>query len=216
MKINTGRILRSLLVVLGLLPTPVLATDIFQLCAEQSLVTIFVDREGGFSRFGHQHLVSIHSLEGKVRLQTPISQSTAELKAAFTDMRIDIPALRKAAGMEGALSEKAIGKTRRNMLEKVLSASQYPEVKITISSMVQQGQSERVSLNSKISLHGQTVDINIPATIEFSENMLRTKGQFRINQSNFGIKQFKALLGALAVADELLIEFDVVAARVCD
>ena len=216
MKLNVGRAFWSLLAPLALLSTPVLSANTLQICPDQSLVTIFVDREGGLSSFGHQHLVSIHTLTGEIGLKSPISESTAEIKAAFTDMRIDLPALRKAAGIEGTPSEKNISKTRRNMLEKVLVASQFPEVIINITGLKQQDQENQVALSSGVSLHGQTFMLEIPATLEFRENLIQAKGQFRLTQSNFGIKPFKALLGLLSVADELVVNFDVVAAKNCD
>ena len=209
------RLLCCLPILLSLPIASALPTGVLQVCPEQSLVTIFVDRGAGLSRLGHQHLISIHNLQGEVQLQTPVSSSTATVRALLSAMAVDEPGLRKAAGMEGELSKKSIAKTRRNMLTKVLAVSSYPEVSINITEFkLQQGDNTQGLLNSVIGLQGQALTVDIPATIELDANRLHATGQFKINQSDFGIKPFSTLLGMIAIADELLIKFDVVASKI--
>ncbi len=208
--------LRNFLIAGCLLPISAQAVEVLQVCPEQSLVTVVVDRAGGLSRFAHQHLISIHTLAGEVQLQSPLGNSTAELMVLLADMDVDKPELRKAAGLEGTLSAKAITKTRRNMLKKVLHASQYPELLISIDKFNQTDVSHTDgSFSLRIRLYGKTIVREIPAVLELVNDSLRAKGEFRIKQSAFGIKPFSAALGLISVADELIVVFDVVAASDC-
>jgi hypothetical protein len=53
--------------------------------------------------------------------------------------------------------------------------------------------------------------LSVPVRVEATPDGLRARGEFAFLQSGFGIRPYRALLGAIAVEDEARVRFDIVA-----
>jgi polyisoprenoid-binding protein YceI len=73
----------------------------------------------------------------------------------------------------------------------------------------EQAQGNPALLNADVTLHGATRRYSVPVTIERKDSALRTTGSFTAKQSDFGIKPFSVLGGALAVEDQIELRFDI-------
>jgi polyisoprenoid-binding protein YceI len=114
---------------------------------------------------------------------------------------VDESALRAEAGMTTVPAADAIAGTRNNMLTKVLDAEKYPYVQVSAVS------TPEGPLQAAITLHGVTRRYAIPAVLTPRANGISAAGTLTLKQSDFGIKPFSVLGGALAVQDELELRF---------
>ena len=177
---------------------------VFQVDPARSLVTVEVRRAGSLANLGHDHVVASHDLRGYV---AP-AEGRADLYARLDRLTVDEPRLRAQAGFDTQPGDADIAGTRRNMLGRVLRADLHPWALIAVTR-----KAEGSDLDVAITLNGVTRRIPVRAAIESNAGDYAVTGTLAIEQSDFGIRPFSILGGALTVADRLDIRFTIVARR---
>lgn len=177
---------------------------ILRVNSQRSLLVLEVRRAGAFARFGHDHVVASHDVTGFVSLE----DGTADLSVPLEKLVIDEADLRTEAGFTTQPTQDDIEGTRRNMLNKVLDASQYPLALIHI----ERKRTEDL-LAVTINLHGVSRTFEVPAEIQTTTEGLIVSGKMHFNQTDFGIVPFSILNGAIQVQDRLDLRFRIVADR---
>lgn len=125
---------------------------------------------------------------------------------------VDNPAQRTAAGpaFDAMLSDKDIAGTRQNMLgEQVLNSQQYPHIRLVSVDVA--GNVDSLNALIRITVRGISADISIPFKVHYEGRRITIKGQTEISQTELGMQPFSILMGAIAVQDEMTIQFDLVA-----
>jgi polyisoprenoid-binding protein YceI len=184
----------------------------FEVDPDASAVNILVRRAGKLSNFGHVHVVTSANETGRVWLGTTPDLSGFEVRVPVEAFVVDDPAARAAAGPEflAEVPEDARAGTRRNMLgPDVLDSARYPE--IVLSSAGPLGDSAPSSLKVRMVVRGAELERDIPVTARVGTDAVSAKGSFTVRQSELGIKPFSIVGGAIAVADEVEVRFDIVA-----
>ncbi len=175
-----------------------------------SVVAMLVRRGGKLSGFGHVHVITSGSEAGRVWLGTTPDLSGFEVRLPVSEFVVDDPQARAAAGPEFAakVPEDARTGTRQNMLgPDVLDAARYPEV--VVSSAGPLSDPPPSTLKVRIVVHGAQQEIEVPVEARVDASAMTAKGSFRIRQSDFGIKPFSIVGGAIAVEDEVEIRFEI-------
>jgi len=175
---------------------------ILRVNSQQSLLVLEVRRAGAFARFGHDHVVASHDVTGFVSMD----DGRADLSVPLVKLVIDEAALRAEAGLSTQPTQDDIDGTRRNMLNKVLDASQFPLALIHIERKSAEG-----ALAVTIILHGVSRTFEVPAEMQATTEGLVVSGKMHFNQSDFGIVPFSILNGAIQVQDRLELRFRIVA-----
>lgn len=171
---------------------------------------IIVQPAGRLARFGHAHVLGGPALSGRLVLADDWRDSAVELLIRVEDLVLDQPDWRIDEGFPPQLPAGAIEATRENLLSPaVLDAAAHPLIHIRSLSL--SGPQFQPDLKIRIGLRGQERELTVPISLELSEQVLIASGRFGFDQSEFGIEPFSALGGALAVADELLVRFRIVA-----
>lgn len=170
--------------------------------SQQSLLVLEVRRAGAFARFGHDHVVASHDVTGFVSLD----DGRADLSVPLGKLVIDEAALRAEAGLSTQVTQDDIEGTRRNMLNKVLDASQFPLALIHI-----ERKSRENALTVTINLHGVSRTFEVPVEMQATTEGLVVSGKMQFNQTDFGIVPFSILNGAIQVQDRLDLRFRIVA-----
>lgn len=178
---------------------------VFRVDPAQSLVVIEARRGGSLARIGHDHVVASHDVAGYIAPE----EGRADLYVALERLVVDEPGLRAESGFETQPSESDIEGTRRNMLEKVLEAEQFPFARVRVNGI----DSGAGRLDVAITLHGTTRDLKIPAQIESGNREIGVSGRLEVNQTDFGIAPFSILGGAIQVQDRLVLRFRIRARR---
>ena len=178
--------------------------------ADASELRIVVQSAGRLARFGHPHVLGGPVLSGRVVLSDDWQTSALELSMQIEDIVLDKPEWRIAEGFPPELPDGAIEATRENLLSpEVLDAANHPTIQIRSLGLI--GPEFQPDLDVRIILRGEQRDLTVPISLDLNGDTLIATGRFSFLQSDFGIEPFSALGGALAVGDEVLVRFRVVA-----
>jgi hypothetical protein len=169
-----------------------------------SLVVIEVRRAGSLARYGHDHVVASHDVQGYVAPDA----GRSDLYVPLGRLIVDEPALRAEAGFDTQPSESDIAGTRSNMLKIVLQAADFPFAEIRVS-----GAPGDAVLRVAVTLHGITHEMPVPAKIDAGSGEIVVSGRLALNQSDFGITPFSILGGAIQVQDRVDLRFRILARR---
>lgn len=179
-----------------------------------SVVHILVYRGGTLARLGHNHVMTVKSLHGRIWTHSSPAKSGFDISFPVAELMVDDPAARAAAGSDfsAQVSQSDRDGTRRNMLRaETLDAERYPEIRLVSVSVG--GTMQQPQLVARITIKGRHHDVEVSPAVEIESNRLKASGEFAIRQTDFGIKPFTAALGALEVQDELRVRFSVLADR---
>ena len=170
-----------------------------------------VFKAGSMSRFGHNHVVSVANLSGRVTVnRLDPAASRFELQFPVEALVVDDPKLRAALGADfsSVPSSDDIAGTRKNMLgEKVLDATRHGTIRVTGAGS--EGQGDAQTLKITVELLGRSVDIAVPAKITIDGDRLSASGEFDLTHGALGMMPFSVMLGALQVADGMKFIYNV-------
>jgi len=191
---------------------PAEAAQAYQVLGSDSLLIVRVYRGGTLARAGHNHIVASHALAGTVYVAQELAHSSFELEVPVAELTVDEAELRAAQGADFAadVPDSAREGTRRNMLgTAVLDAEHYPTV--TLRSQHIEVDGSRLMARVDVRIRDQLHSISVPVSYTVSSNELLAEGALPLKQTDLGLAPFTALLGALAVQDEMQLQFRVVA-----
>ena len=174
----------------------------------KSRIEIHVDKEGFFSVFGHDHLITAKEFSGEARLDPQkIDESWVTLAVAAKSLTVVDP----------GESEKDRAEVQKTMLgDTVLDADKYREMRFTSTRVVNAKKTNggwELTLVGKLALHGAEKPVTFPLRARLDGDALRVEGQVSLRQTEYGITPIKAGGGAVRVKDTLRIAFDIVGGK---
>lgn len=185
---------------------------VYTLDPAASTVRIYAFRAGAAAKLGHNHVLSAPQFEGFVSLPGPgVAGARFDLQFRLDELEIDRSEQRAGLGAAFAtpIPPEAIAQTRAHLIgDDGLQASRFPLVRI--HALQVSGEAPRCAAHVEIELHGQKRDVWLPLVAEGLPDKLAVTGSFVLRQSDFGVKPYSVLGGALAVQDEVVIEFRLV------
>lgn len=176
---------------------------------EFSRVFIFVDKAG---LVGHQHAVEGRIKQGQLLVNSSVQPSKSS--SIIFDMKsfdADTPLARKYLSIQSEIDEETRKKVNDNMLGlEILAVQQYPEAKLENVKWTPTGKMSKRNLPEHLlegdfTLHQTKRPIQALCDVEQKDGWLHIRGAFRILQSEYGIKPFSKMMGAVGVKDELRI-----------
>jgi polyisoprenoid-binding protein YceI len=195
----------------GVVAPPAVAAHVgraFKVAAAESLLTIQVYRAGTLAAAGHNHVIAAHDLSGTVWVPADPALSSFELHLSVTNLTVDEPELRAAAGAADFppdISDSAREGTRHNMLgEALLDAADYGEI-VLRALAVRTTPPGEATARVQSSVRGELRDFEVALHYQLTGDTLVVTGAFPLKQSTLGLKPFSILLGALQVQDEMQI-----------
>ncbi len=144
-------------------------------------------REGAASKAGHDLTLGVNSWEATVEGgDNPSIKLTA-----------DPGSMEVIEGSGGAkpLGDKDKGDIKKSIGDKVLGSSQISFTSSEVTDSQAKGD---------LSIAGSSSQVSVPLSVSGD----KISGSITLSQSEFGIKQFKALMGALKVKDQVTVEFE--------
>lgn len=175
---------------------------------EFSRVYIFVDKT---TNLGHTH-----GVEGKIKDGFLLEDREGDGTLVF-DMRsfvADTKNARKVFNIDAEIDSATIKKVNQNMLgAEILDVQKHPEASLTKTTLKKTGKTStrgtpEYSLDGEFTLHGITKKVSIPCDGESKDGWLHIRGRFTIRQTDFGIKPYSKMFGAVGIKDELIIQGD--------
>lgn len=195
----------------------------YDIASEESLLIVLVYRAGALAGAGHNHVIASHALAGSFYVPEDIEHTSFEVHVPVAALTVDEGALRlreASADFPPDVPEGARQGTRRNMLsEALLDAGQHPAIVLRalgFESRPPPADSAAAGANTVLArvettVRGQVRNVTVPVSYQLDGNMLRVSAEFALRQSDLGLMPFTALLGALAVQDEMRVRISIVA-----
>ena len=187
------------------------AGRVFRLDPARSELQVLVFRAGALASRGHNHVIRAGALQGAVFLAAELEASRLDLQVPVDALEVDPPAQRRLAGAAFAapVDEGARGGTRDNLLgPRLLDAAQFPLV--AVSGRVAGGELPWLVLELELTVRGHVHRMEVPVQVELDGRSLRVRGLLSLRHADLGLQPFTALGGLLAVADPLVLRFDLV------
>jgi polyisoprenoid-binding protein YceI len=159
---------------------------------ENGSVKIKTGREGAAAKAGHDLVLEATTWDGTVEMgDSPSVQLTVDPGS------IEV---REGSGGAKPLGDKDKADIKKSMQDKILGSSQISfessDVKVDDGSM---------NVSGNLSVAGSSNSINVPLTVGDDGTV---RGSVKLSQSDYGIKQFKALMGALKVSDSVEVQIE--------
>jgi polyisoprenoid-binding protein YceI len=179
-----------------------------QISVQKSRVYIFVDKTG----LGHPHGVEGRLNSGSLTLGA--GEEAGELVFDMNSFDADTDAARRYVGLSGSTDASTRRQVNDNMKNtSILNVGQFPTATFAIKSATLLEKKSRTGaplyeLTGEFTLRGKTRPIKFEAEAEQKDHMTHVHGRFSILQTQYGITPFRKALGAVGVADQLIIHGD--------
>ncbi len=157
-------------------------------------LTILSYKDGLLSAIAHDLKMVVR------RFEVVVSDDRATVEARIDPTSLEVVcAVRQGQDDPGALSGSDKRKIQTNIRKDVLHTSRHPEI-VFKSTGVSPGV-DGFMVQGELALHGRVRPLMIALTLR--DGQLR--GQVRLNQPDYGIKPYKALMGTLKVKPHVAI-----------
>jgi polyisoprenoid-binding protein YceI len=175
-----------------------------------SRVYVRVDPDGR----GHAHGIVGRLASGSMVLGA--SKKAGTLVFDLTSFAADDLKARKYVGVEGKMSDSDRRSVTRTMLgAAVLSSREYPKATYALDAVTPldgqaAGAPGRYRFEGRLNLHGTEQALRFEAKGEATKTKghLQVRGQFSLRQTDYKIKPYSALFGALKVKDVVRVYGD--------
>jgi polyisoprenoid-binding protein YceI len=160
-------------------------------------IKVYAKREGLAARVGHDLTLE------PTRWSAEVNLDPDDITKSTVTATVDGHSLEVVEGRGGAtpLSDKDRADIRKNIAQKVL-----PSGEISLRSTgIEAAGDGKLTVNGELTIAGTTR----PIRLDLTQSGDRVSGRLTIRQTDFGIKPFSAMLGALKVSDSADIEVDV-------
>ena len=121
-------------------------------------------------------------------------------------LTVDVDSLEVLSG-EGGLTPLAgpeKGVARSNAL-KSLDAKKFPQIRFTADDVAKTADGYR--LIGTVEIHGTSRPQTVDVAVDDTGDALACSARVQVTQSDFGVKPYSLMMGALKVADEVTIDF---------
>jgi polyisoprenoid-binding protein YceI len=165
----------------------------------QSHFRIHVGTAGLFGAFAHNHLIEAEEIMGCATIDSK--------EITRSSIKLDFPAdrIRVIDSNESAKDRADVQKT---MESEVLRVTEFPRVTFESTSVERQA-TDRLLIHGNLTIRGRTQRVMIPViVVALKDGTYRATGEYKFNQTTFGIKPIKLAGGTVKVKDEVTIEFE--------
>lgn len=184
-------------------------TRTYQISTAESLVLIRASSAGRMKHLGHDHIIASEDVAGFILLTDDLVGSHADLQFPLRGLIVDKAIYRDEFDLDGEVSVDKIEGTYRNMQSAVLESALFPYAQLSIAYV--SGDSEQLTLSAEIRLHGNVAKYHVPVRLLKEGDRLSVTGTFPIQHSDFGMTPFSAVGGLVRVAEEIALNFSIVA-----
>lgn len=157
-------------------------------------IEVLTFKEGLLSKVAHDLALSLERFE--------VFTDGERIEGTFhaDSLRVE-GAMRSGVVDPGALSDGDKREIGVNLREKVLHTDAHPLAQLEATARRANG---RYEVEGKLTLAGKSADVKF----EVEEHDGRWRGEVVLEPSRWGIRPFKALLGAIKLKDQVVVRFD--------
>jgi polyisoprenoid-binding protein YceI len=167
-----------------------------ELGPDNGSITIRTGRTGLAARAGHDLVIDVE------RWRATLLLSPSDPEGSRLEATVDATSLRVREGHGGVkpLTDSDREEIQRTIVRKVLRADRNPEIRFE-STAIQGTDQRQWRVEGRLTIAGATMPIVIPIEAAPGEHGTVLTASVAIVQSDFGIKPYTGMMGALKVAD---------------
>ena len=160
---------------------------------------IYTWREGALAAIGHDLKIDVTRFEIDLEART----------ASFDASSLYVVGAMSHGNVDGrAISDSDKGKINKSIVKDILKTKKFPKIEYKMGEVT--ASKDEITVNGTLTLVG--VKKNFPVT--FKPRVDGWVGKVKLDQSDFKIKPFKALLGQLRIKSEIEIELTLPAPQI--
>lgn len=170
----------------------------WSLTAADGELRVITGVAGRAAKMGHRLTIGMQSWKSTVHW--------AGGEPTSVELTVDVDSLNVLGG-EGGLTPLAgpeRGVARANAL-KSLDAKKFPHIRFAAADVATTADGYRLA--GTLEIHGKSRAQTVDVTVDDRGDTLGLSAQVRLLQSDFGVKPYSLMMGALKVADEVTIDF---------
>jgi len=160
---------------------------------ENGRLTINTYRAGMGAKVGHDLVLEARRWSGTVEAH-PDNPSACSVQVTIDPRSFEVV---QATGGVKALSDKDSADIRKNLEDKVLQTSKFPQITFRSTQVTP------TSITGDLTLVGNTRPVALDLSVQDGAGQTAITGRTTITQTHFGIKPFSAMMGALKVKDDV-------------
>ncbi|MFI0409958.1 YceI family protein [Actinomadura sp. 3N508] len=165
----------------------------YELGPDDGTLLVRTGRSGLGRRAGHDLTIEATRWTAAVEAREPLDASSVKVTVELDGLKVreGTGGVKPLTGQDRAEIEKT--------LREVLAARSYPEIVFTSAAI-----GEDV-IEGDLAIMGRVKPVRVKAALEGG----RVRGGVTVTQSRWGVKPYSAFFGALRLADDVEIEFDI-------
>jgi polyisoprenoid-binding protein YceI len=159
----------------------------------------------------HNHVIRATEYKGEGSFD-PENPTAARIRVEVRadSLVADEPDVRTRYGLTKRISKSDRRKIQATMLSaEQMDVNRYPSIEFR-STRIEEQSEGRYIVTGDLSIHGVTQPVTFPATVEKEDDGVRGRATIRFKQSDFGIKPYSAMFGAVRNRDEAVLYVDVI------
>ncbi len=171
----------------------------YRIGPETGLLLVKTRRTGLGRKAGHDLTIEVTRWSGDVLADV------SDLSQSWVKVAVEVDSFEVREGLGGLkpLTNSDRAEIKETIRTKILPASEYPV--ITFASTEVTGTPYAFDVTGELTIMGETQPVTVHVTMENG----RLRGNATVTQTTWGITPYSAFLGALRLADEVQVEFDV-------
>jgi polyisoprenoid-binding protein YceI len=167
-------------------------------------VLVYAKRRGVAATFGHDLTLEVTRWEATALVDDQ-DLSRSSVNASFDARSLEV---KEATGGAIPLSDRDRADIKKSIAEKVLLTDRHPEITFESTGIEVIGQ-DSVTVAGNLVIVGMSRLVRVPLNVERTDSSVRVAGSVVLVQSDWGIKPFSTMMGALKIRDEIEVRVDV-------
>ena len=166
----------------------------YKLGPDNATLRVKTGRHGAAAKAGHDLVIEVKSWEATLTVADDPAASSVTLSADPTSLHV----------IEGKGGMQALGDDDKADIRKTIDKDVLKKKDITFSSSSAAADDDGISVSGDLAMGGKTK----PVTFKLTGDGGSINGSATFNQSDWGIKPYSALFGALKVNDDVTVEVE--------
>ena len=158
-------------------------------------LTVNTGRSGAAAKAGHDLTIHVDAWEATLTIGDDPSQSSLTLDADSNSLRV----------VDGTGGIQSLGDDDKKNIKETIDKDVLKKEDIQFRSTSVSGADDKLSVEGDLTLRGKTNPITFDLVVADNGNV---KGSAVVKQTDFGMKPYSALFGALKVADEVTVAIE--------
>ncbi|MGI9185520.1 MAG: YceI family protein [Solirubrobacteraceae bacterium] len=167
----------------------------YSLGPEQATLRIRTARKGAAAKAGHDLLIEVTAWKATIEVDAQAAATTVNLTADAHSLRV----------REGTGGMKSLGDDDRNNIQQTIDDEVLKGTAIEFASTAVGDAAGGLEVDGELELFGRRHPVAFTLTVGDGGEL---SASTHLRQSDWGMKPYSALFGALKVADELTVELE--------